>query len=346
MKKRSDGRYVKVITDPKTHKRKSFYGNSPREVNLKILKHESAKTKGFTFSEVAEEWWDCEVEKLSPSTVKGYKCATERIKTEWSDAYISELLPSDINKFLLSLAKKKFAKKTVKNHKIIINRIFHFATVQGYIRHSPAIDAELPRNLTQTVRHPATEKEEQIIKSSAKVWFLPYLALATGMRKGELLGLRWEDVDLKENVIHVRRSVYFSPKPTIKAPKTEAGTRKIPIIGQLHDELASRAGKPTDYVFGGKEPMTDKAYRHAYKKYQEATGITATAHQLRKSYATMAVDANVPPDVLKTIIGHRDISTTLNIYAEVRDYRIAEAKALLESQFSSEKPPQTTPLKS
>ena len=79
--------------------------------------------------------------------------------------------------------------------------------------------------------------------------------------------------------------------------------------------------------------MTDKAYRHAYKKFKKETGITATAHQLRKSFATMAVDSNVPPDVLKAIIGHKDISTTMNIYAEVRDYRLKEAESLLENQF-------------
>lgn len=333
MKKRPDGRYVKVITDPKTHKRVSFYGKSPREVNQKILKHETIATKGFTFDEVADEWWDTEVEKLSPATARGYRFATERIKAEWEGIYISEILPSDINKFLLSLAKKDFAKKTVKNHKIIINRIFHFATVQGYIKSNPARDSELPRNLKQSVRHPATVSEEQIIKQTAHVWFLPYLALTTGMRKGELLGLRWEDIDLENNIIHVRRSIYFDPQPTIKAPKTEAGLRKIPIIPSLREELIKRKGKPKHYVFGGESPMTHKAYIYAYRKYKEATGIEATAHQLRKSYATMAVDANVPPDVLKTIIGHKDISTTLNIYAEVRDYRLQEAQSLLENQF-------------
>lgn len=334
MKRRSDGRYVRVITDPKTHKRVSFYGSSTKEVNQKIMKYESKTSRGCPFEDVAEEWWDTEVEQLSPSTVKGYKCAAERIKAEWKGIYITDILPSDINRFMLDLAKKGFAKKTVKNHKIIINRIFHFATVEGYIKSNPAQDAELPRNLKETKRLPATVSEEEIIKESADVWFLPYLALSTGMRKGELLGLRWEDVDLDGGVIHVRRSVYFSPKPTIKAPKTEAGTRTIPIIGPLKDELQKRKGAASHYVFGGKTPMTDKAYRHAYKMYQKKTGINATAHQLRKSYATMAVDANVPPDVLKTIIGHRDISTTMNIYAEVRDYRIKEAKELLESRFS------------
>lgn len=333
MKKRPDGRYVKVITDPKTHKRISFYGKSPREVNQKILKHESIVTKGFTFDEVADEWWDTEVEKLSPGTARGYKYATERIKAAWEGIYISELLPSDINKFLLDLAKKDFAKKTVKNHKIIINRIFHFATVQGYIKHNPAHDAELPRNLKQTVRHPATVSEEQIIKQSVDVWLLPYLALTTGMRKGEMLGLKWEDVDLEKNVIYVRRSVCFVPQPVLKMPKTEAGIRKIPIIPSLHEELKKRKGKAKDFVFGGESPMTHRAYCRAYKKYKAATGVEATAHQLRKSFATMAVDSNVPPDVLKAIIGHKDISTTMNIYAEVRDYRLKEAESLLENQF-------------
>ena len=337
MKKRSDGRYLKVITDPKTKKKESFYGKTPREVNMKILAHNSKIDRGITFGEASDLWWDAEVEYLSPSTVRGYKCATDRIKALWCNRNIKEIATSEINGFLLDLAKKGMAKKTVKNHKIIINRIFHFAVVQGYCEQNPAREAELPRNLSQTIRRPAPVSEEEIIKQSADVWFLPYLALATGMRKGELLGLMWQDIDLEKNLIYVRRSVWYSPAPTIKAPKTDAGVRSIPIIGPLREELEKRKGNPKHFVFGGKDPMTDKAYRYAYQKYKKQTGITATAHQLRKSYATMAVDANVPPDVLKSIIGHRDIATTLNIYAEVRDYRIAEAQSLLEAQFASTK---------
>lgn len=337
MKKRADGRCVKAITDPKTKKRVYFYGATMREVNMKILAHKNIAERGLTFGELSNLWWDIEVENLSPSSIKGYKCAAERITSTWRDWYISDITTSDINRFLTDLAKKGFAKKTVKNHKIIINRIFHFAVNQGSISTNPAREAEIPRNLKQTKRRPASVQDEEIIKASAEVWFLPYLALSTGLRKGELLGLMWQDVDLNKNIIHVKRSVYYNPNPIIKAPKTEAGVRAVPIIGPLRDELVKRKGKPNHFIFGGEEPMTDKAYRYAYKKFQKETGITATAHQLRKSYATMAVDANVPPDVLKTIIGHRDISTTLNIYAEVRDYRIQEAQALLEAQFSTAK---------
>lgn len=337
MKKRSDGRCVKTVTDPKTKKRVYFYGKNIHEVNMKILAHKDLAENGITFSELADLWWDVEVENLSPGTAKGYKCATERIKSLWHDYYISDIATSDINRFLTSLAKKGYAKKTVKNHKIIINRIFHFAVVQGLCQNNPAREAEIPRNLHQTKRHPATPSEEATIKANAELWFLPYLALATGLRKGELLGLMWKDVDLDKSLIHVKRSVYFDPQPMIKTPKTEAGIRMVPIIGPLKEELKKRKGSPNHFIFGGESPMTDKAYRHAYKMYKRETGITATAQQLRKSYATMAVDANVPPDVLKTIFGHRDISTTLNIYAEVREYRINEAQSLLEAKFTGVK---------
>ena len=337
MKKRADGRYVKFITDPITHKRICFYGDTEREVNHKILEYTNDCELGKYFSDVADEWWEFEVEKLSPSTVKGYKSATERIVDHFGKDRIRDITSADLNRFLMSLARLGYAKKTVKNHKIIINRIFHFAIVSGYISTNPSTDAEIPRNLRETKRRPATEKEEDIIRQSADVWLLPYMALATGLRKGELLGLRWEDIDFKTNLIHVNRSIWYGSGANVKAPKTEAGVRRVPIIPSLREELLKHVGKPKNYVFGDKEPLSEKAYRYRYKKFQEKTGITATAHQLRKSYATLAVESNVPPDVLKSIIGHRDISTTLNLYAEVRDARIIESAELLESAFSREK---------
>lgn len=339
LKPRADGRYCKAITDPKTHKRIFFYGSSEREINQKILEYTQESERGKTFAGVADEWWSFEVEKLSPSTIKGYTCATRRIVEHFEDQRINDIRAADINRFLMSLARLGYAKKTVKNHKIIINRIFHFSVVSGYISSNPASDAEIPRNLPQKKRHPASEAEESIIRKSAEVWLFPYMALTTGLRKGELLGLRWEDIDLKANIIHVRRSVWYGPGTNIKSPKTEAGIRKVPIIAPLREELAKRTGNPRHYVFGGEQPMTDKAYRYQYQKFQKQTGITATAQQLRKSYATIAVGANISPDVLKSIFGHRDISTTLNLYAEVRDYRITEAGTLFENHFSEKSTP-------
>lgn len=337
LKKRADGRYVRAIKDERTGKRVYFYGYSEREINKKILDYTARTGQGRLFSEVANDWWETEVEKLSPSTVRGYRAATEHIIEYFGDMSVSEIETSDISKVLNKLARQGFARKTVKNHKIIINRIFHFAVIEGDIKYNPAIEAEIPRNLPETKRHPATPAEEATIRKNSDVWLLPYLALTTGMRKGELLGLRWEDIDLEKNLIYVRRSVWYGSGIHIKEPKTEAGKRKIPIIQPLREELLKHLGNPQHFVFGGESPISEKKFRCMYSKFQKETGVTATLQQLRKSFATIAVGANLQPDVLKSIFGHKNISTTLNIYAEVRDSRIAEAGEILSASEMGKK---------
>ena len=334
MKKRKDGLYRQTITDKNTGKRLYFYGNTEREVNRKIFEHQEHAERGLTFAEVAQQWWMLETNNLSPSTVKGYGLSLNKVVEYFGDWYMSEIKTSDIIRFFHVMKRDGYAKKTVKNHKIIISRIFHFAVIEGYVDYNVAREAEIPRGLPETKRHPATPAEEKIIRDTDGIWLLPFMALFTGMRKGELLGLQWGDIDLEKRFIHVTRSVWYdSTMPMVKTPKTEAGTRKIPILSILYDELVKIGAdkKPRHhFVFGGEKPMTEKAYRYAYAKFQKQAGIKATCQQLRKSYATLAVGANVPADVLKVIFGHTDISTTLNIYAEVRDERIINAAEMME----------------
>ena len=333
MKKRKDGLYRKSITDKNTGQRLYFYGKTEREINRKIYEYEQQAEHGRTFRAVANDWWRLETDNLSPSTVKGYGLALNKVVEHFGDTYIAEIKTSDITRFFHLMKRDGFAKKTVKNHKIIIDRVFHYAVVEGDVKYNVAREAEIPRGLPETKRTPATPADETKIKNAADVWLLPFMALFTGMRKGERLGLQWGDIDLDDRQIHVERSVWYdSTMPVIKDPKTEAGKRKVPILNVLYDELIKMdIGKktPDHFVFGGKKPMTEKAYRYAYAKFQKQTGIKATAQQLRKSYATLAVGANVPADVLRVIFGHADISTTLNIYAEVRDERITSAAELL-----------------
>lgn len=337
MKKRKDGLYRKSITDKNTGKRIYFYGISERDINRKIYEYEQRAENGRTFKEVANEWWRLETSNLSPSTVKGYGIALNKVLDHFANDYIQEIKTSDITRFFHALKRDGYAKKTVKNHKIIIDRIFHYASVEGDIKFNVAREAEIPRGLPETKRLPATPIDENKIKNATGkgMWLLPFMALFTGMRKGELLGLQWGDIDLEKRLIHVRRSVWYdSNVPNVKDPKTEAGKRKIPILNLLYDELVrvGAAKQPKEhFVFGGEKPMTEKAFRYSYAKFQRETGITATAQQLRKSYATLAVGANVPADVLRAIFGHADVATTLNIYAEVRDERITSAADLLNS---------------
>ena len=322
---RADGRYRKIVGGV------TFYGTSEREVYQKIKEYTEEKELGRTFKAVADEWWELEVEKLSPSTAKGYKKATERTVEAFGKMRIKEIRTADISKFLYDLGKRQgFAKKTVKNHKIVLNGIFHFAVVQGEALYNPVREAEIPRGLIERQRLPAHPVEERLIAASGELWLLPFMALFTGMRKGELRGLKWSDVDMKNKLIHVQRSVWDGGGTHIKSTKTKAGTRLIPIPDVLYRELEKYDRPAEHYVFGDENPISEKKYRYQYSKFQKQTGITATAQQLRKSYATMAVAANLPADVLASIFGHEDITTTLNIYNQVREDRIIAAGKQLD----------------
>ena len=337
MKRRADGRYRKVVDG------KTFYGESEREVYKKILEYTEKKTRGASFSEIADMWWEIEVSQLAPSTVRGYQKAAERAKEFFSDYLVTDISAAEITKYLHVLARQGFSKKTVKNNKIVVSRIMHFATVECYIKNNPARDSELPRNLKEKKRKAASEFDEASIKRTGPdEWQLPYFALLTGMRKGELIGLKWKDISLDKGLITVSRSVWYGNGGSHeKSTKTEAGERSIPIVDPLKNRLTvlmKNKPDPEHYVFGTEDkPLSEKAYRYRLKKYSEAHGITSTLHQLRKSFATAAVDAEVPPDVLKEIIGHRDISTTLNIYNEVREHKITAAASALSKAFSSAK---------
>lgn len=324
MKRRTDGRYRKTVDGV------TFYAKTERELYKKIMEYEERKEDGPTFAEVADEWWTYEVEKLSPSTVRGYEKAHERAVEWFGNERIKDITTAQVMKELNKFARLGYAKKTVLNHKIVINRIFHYGIVENYITVNPASEAEIPRNLPQKRRTAATVNDEERIKESAKEWLLPFFALCTGLRKGELIGLRWEDIDLERNIITVERSIWYGAGTNIKEPKTEAGKRKIPILKELRELLTTCKRNPKEYVFGGEKPLTEKAFRVRYKKFQEHTGVTATLHQLRKSFTTMAVKSGVAPEVLKVIIGHKNISTTLDIYTEVREERLQAAASIIK----------------
>lgn len=330
MKRRKDGRFVKTVDG------KSFYGHTEREVMKKILEYERKKEKGATFAEVANDWWRDAWERISPTTVRGYKGALERSLVFFDKYYISEMTPRDISSFLNSLARKKLARKTVLNHKIVVSQIFKYAIAEGYVMHSPCDAVDLPRGLTETKRRPASESDEDTIRSSADVWIMPYMALMTGLRKGELLALQWKDIDFERNLITVSKSLYYEGGTYLKEPKTEAGNRKVPLLSGLKDELLKIKGKPNHFILSGDDkPLSQKRFRTQEKHYREQTGITCTLHQLRKSFSTIAVNAGVPPKTLQVILGHKQISTTLDIYTEVRNESLVAAADILNSTFEN-----------
>lgn len=322
----------KAIKHPVTGKRIWIYYKTEGELYRKLRELNAHADERTRFKAIAYAWWVDEVERLSPSTEDKYRTLYNRAIETFGDMYIDEIKTSDISRYLTYLGRKGYARKTVKNHLIVVSRIMHYAVTEGLVPFNPARDAEVPRGLPERRRTAATPTEEQNIKALTKeAWLLPVMAIYTGMRKGELIGLKWGDIDLTRRTITVQRSIWYGGGTHIKAPKTDAGVRTIPIMTALYDRLQTETPRIAEhYVFGGEKPLTEKRYRVLYAQFQEQAGVSCTLHQLRKSFATYAVERDLPPDVLKAILGHKDISTTLNIYAETRASRITGAIKMLE----------------
>lgn len=340
--KRPDGRLVKTITDPRTGKRKYFYGFTEREINKKIMEYTSAAEVGRSFSEVADEWWEEAEPSLAYQTVKVYKPAIKRAVEEFGEDSIKDIKPRDLNVFLQRMARDGFALRTVMNQRTVLNQIFTHAVLECDIEMNPCTAVQTPKNLKKTKRSAATPREEQIVIDNRDLWMFPYIALMTGMRKGEVLALQWKDVDFDKDLIYVTKSVaHKGDRPYITKPKTEAGERIVPLLDDLKEFLMAQPNRfPDDYIISdtGEAPLTNRRYLTLSKHYKEQTGIECTAHQLRHSFATNAFENDVDPKSLQMIIGHRQISTTLDTYTDFREKAIKNvAKKLNETSQKSKK---------
>ena len=330
-KRRSDGRLVKTITDHRTGKRIYFYGQTEREINRKILEYTEQARAGRTFAEVADEWWERTEPELSPNSVHTYKLGYKRAVEEFGEERISTITARDVQLFITRFAgsgANARARKTVSNQLMAFNLIFKHGIVEGDCDTNPAQSVTLPKGLKTTKRSAAERTDEEIIKSNPELWLFPYFLLYTGLRKGEALALTGADIDLKNKTISVTKSVYYkSNKAYIKEPKTESGYRTVPILDPLAPYLPKIADD--EYLFPSmidkKTPMGYDLYQNKMNKYREATGTTFTAHQLRHSYATILFECGIDAKTAQHLLGHSQISTTMDIYTDFR--RAAEIEA-------------------
>jgi len=337
--KRKDGRRQKKITDPQTGKVIYFYGATEREINKKILEYKTKVTKGRPFIVVSDEWWEEAEPKLSFQTVASYKRAKKAADEYFGMTPIKEIVPKDVLRFLTIFVKQGYSQHVVANQRLILNLIFKHAVMQDDLMYNPCSAVDIPKGLPKTPRTAATETDEQIVRRSSDKWLFPFIALMTGMRKAEILALQWKDIDFDKNIINVTKAVYFEHnKPKIKEPKTEAGVRMVPLLQPLKEVLTPLKQSANSYLIsldGGKTPIEAKQYTNLYSQYQKDTGITCTAHQLRHSFATIAFECGLEPKTVQEILGHKQLSTTMDIYTTFRKKALDEAASKLNASFGT-----------
>lgn len=338
MYRRPDGLYEKMIT--LDGKRIAFRGKTEKEVAKKIAEFKGIQEKGLSFKEVVDSWQHDHYKTLEHNTIVGYKCAVERALERFSDASIREITPNDISAYISFLSSKQFSLKTVRNHLLVLNLIFKYAVINGIIDNNPAQYIRPPKNLAKNIREMPSEEQIQLIKKNYSHPFglLPYVLLYTGCRRGEIMALRHEDIDRKNKLIHISKSVYHEGNsPNIKKPKTSAGIRDIILL----DVLAEKIPKGEGLLFPGANGlMTLSEFRSCWNtfckeigeydvhEYIDKKGAShakivprITPHQLRHGFATILYEAGIDEKDAQQLLGHTSIQMTRDVYTHISKTR-------------------------
>lgn len=320
MYKRSDGLWRDSILV--NGKRKYFTGKTQAAVKAKMRAFDPVAAASPSVRWCVDQW-QREIEAdVSPTTLPGYTRYSSRFASFFGDRPAASLRPVDISRYLdAEIRARDLSRKSAAGTLSVASRVMVWAVAHGYAEFNPCRDIEVPGKLRHDPRELPEDDVLRTIRgmdgSGFSLFFL--MAMYTGLRKGELLALTWDDVDLRSRTITVTREVYsVGNRVGVKAPKTEAGARTVMIPDRLF-AVMKRGGSGLlfpDPQNGGF--LRNHLYRRLFSGVCEEYGFAVTAHQLRHAYASLLEEANVPEKVAQDLLGHAQISTTKDIYTHIR----------------------------
>lgn len=355
MLKRSDGRWQDQIKLPGMQKPKYFYGKTQKEVKQKMAAWQKEQVAGKTFEFVSDRWLEEKGKEIAYNTEKSYSGNLKKIQEHFSGRSIDSIKADEVNAYIRYMSAQGYSRQTISLHQTLLTMVFDYAIVNRWTDSNPCGAVKLPRDLPKETRELPTDEQLQKVRDGVGLEFglFPFMLMYTGMRRGELLALRWEDIDQENRCIYVNKTVCFvGGAPRITTPKTEAGNRCVVLLDALREVLPD-PGK--GYVFGGEKPLTASVYRRLWRHWIEAAGLATsrverkktksgreynnyildaeiTPHQLRHAFATILYDAGVDAKDAQDLLGHANMNTTMNIYTHIRQSR-REATAAKINRF-------------
>lgn len=259
------------------------------------------------------------------------------------------------------------APKTIININLFLHRALEYAVREGYITSNPASAVNLPHGPKPQIEILTRDEQMQLMRCSYQHRYGVFvrLVLFTGLRLGELLGLRWEDADMQIGMLHIRRTLNRLNKiqrPTdpsectteivVQTPKSQNSFRSIPLLPDvLHDLQVWRDVQQQDQILAGAayqhsgfivtnplggyiEPNT---FRDYYINLLALAGLRPfTFHALRHTFATRALEQGMDAKTLSMLLGHYSVAFTLDTYAHVLDDHKRENMALMGSLYQAQ----------
>ncbi|MEW6155753.1 MAG: site-specific integrase [Actinomycetota bacterium] len=301
-----------------------------------------------TLADFAVRWLEHQESRLRPLTHDRYKRLMEReILPLLGSVRLSKLRPAHVQQLLDRMTKKGAAPRTVLQARAVLGSAVSTAVAWGLITVNPVRSVRPPRVERARLDIPTGEQLRQLMTAArGTIWEAPIvLAATTGMRRSEVLGLRWADVDLRRGRVRVTRTLQRSPDRTLQFfdPKTTRARREIvlpnfvpPILlehGKAQAErklLAGAEWQDFDLVCerGDGRPMDPDSFGHAFKRLAAEAGISPKTrlHDIRHGVATVLLEQQVHPAIASAVLGHASESFTMATYQHVTP-RMTEAAA-------------------
>lgn len=328
-----------------------------------------AEARYITINDLYELWIDLK-RGLKNNTFENYKYMYETfVRQQIGSKRVSAFLKSDVKRFYNYLVDERGLKPaTVDGVHNILHQIFDMAVDDNYIRNNPTNNVlrELKKAhcFKTEKRRGLTRPEQELFmdylkNSKTAVYWYPVFAvmLGTGLRVGEVTGLRWCDIDLEEGIIDVNHTlVYYDHRTSegkkgcyfnVNTPKTEAGNRQVPMLDFVREAFVMEKQRQellgvhceatvdgyTDFIFLNRfgqpqhQSTLNKAIRRIIRDCNDEQFLKTenpevllphfSCHSLRHTFTTRMCEAGVNIKVIQDTLGHKDITTTLNIYTDV-----------------------------
>ncbi len=294
---------------------------------------------------------------VSRATYDGYKRDVHHhIIPELGRRKLKELTPGDIRRLYRKMTQKGLKDRSTEYVHTTLRKSLKAAVVDRLITHNPTDGVKPPKTPAGAAKESKALNPYQVktlLEAAYESRFeaLYIVAIHTGLRRGELLGLKWADVDLESGTLAVRRSLDVDG--TFKTPKNQAAKRTLRLTARALAALKAhklrqnaerlQAGarwQDHDLVFPntlGKPMNAGNLYRREFQPLLERAGLAEggfTIHSLRHTFATTLADKGVHPSTAQKMLGHSDIRMTLVIYTHATDSMQEAATSALEDAFS------------
>ena len=352
IRKRKDGRWEGRYTaghDSETGKPiyRNVLGRTQSEVKEKLKTAikatqslDSSKTGQYTLGQWMDVWYENYAKiKVRPSSHQTYKGYIENhIKPNIGDIPLEKLTTLDLQRLYKTLLAngrvdrleskgqpKGLSPKTVRNIHQILSSALKLAQEQRIILTNPAEGCALPKVEHREMKTLPVEQLQSFLREAkdSGVFELYYLELATGLRRGELLGLKWEDIDLEHGDLRVRRQIARINGKVVEAPlKTKNAYRTLPLaedtISILNEQKKKVGSSPWVFPSATGGPISPDSVLHMLHRVLKRAGLPQVRfHDLRHTFATLALQNGVDIKTVSGMLGHFSAGFTLDTYAHV-----------------------------